>query len=473
MESVESGITEEQELGFGFAGRYRRFRHDVFASISERPLFPMPEEIPPEMELQSRWFAGEFGRDFTSTFGKPVRVLQFGHWNHAAGPDFTEVAVQIGDEKRTGSLELDTHPRDWEGHGHAQNPNYDDVCLHLYVIEPSGDRYFTRTSSHREVVQVQLDLAAIGSDAPVFFQAEAKLGRCSHPLADMEGERLDGLLEAAAQYRMQRKSRRFHQVADIHGRAQAFYQGIAEALGYRNNKLPMTVLAQRLPLAGLLRDREAAEAKLFGLSGFLGAPTYDDANAGARPYLRELWESWWKLRDRYSGGADLRWNLVGVRPTNHPQRRLGALAALVGRWRGLMPLLEPAAFSERSLGKFLGELAHPYWNFHYTLSSKPSTSAMALVGKARVADILANQIYPALVPERPSLWENFLQVGAQLDNQKVRRAALRLFGDHPQVERLGKLLYQQQALLQIYDDFCLIDDSECDECPFPEQLGQW
>ena len=28
--------------------RYRRFRDDVFASISEQPLFPMPEQIPPE-----------------------------------------------------------------------------------------------------------------------------------------------------------------------------------------------------------------------------------------------------------------------------------------------------------------------------------------------------------------------------------------------------------------------------------------
>lgn len=472
METVEIGIAAPA-LGLELAARYSRFRDDVFASISERPLFPMPEQIPPEMELQSRWFAGEFGREFTSTCGKPVKILQFGHWNHAAGPDFGDVAVQIGDEKKTGHLELDTHPRDWEGHGHAENPNYDDVCLHLYVIAPSGGRYFTRTSSHREVIQVQLDLTTIDNDAPIYFQAEAKLGRCSHPLAGMEEGRLVGLLEAAAQYRMQRKSRRFHRVAEIHGRAQAFYQGIAEALGYRNNKLPMTVLAQRLPIASMLREKSDAEAKLFGLSGFLAAPTYDDANDEARPYLRDLWETWWKLRDQFSEGSDLEWNLAGVRPTNHPQRRLGALAALVGKWRGLMPMLEPAAFIEKSFKKFLAGLAHPYWNLHYTLSSKPSKSEMALIGNTRTADILANQIYPALVPDRPSLWASFLKIGAQLDNQKVRRAALRLFGDHPQVDQLGKFLYQQQALLQIYDDFCLVDDSECDDCPFPEQLGQW
>ena len=66
-----------------------------------------------------------------------------------------------------------------------------------------------------------------------------------------------------------------------------------------------------------------------------------------------------------------------------------------------------------------------------------------------------------------------MKIGAQLDNQKVRRATLRLFGQHPQADKLNKFLYQQQALLQIYDDFCLVDGSECEDCPFPEQLGQW
>ena len=32
---------------------------------------------------------------------------------------------------------------------------------------------------------------------------------------------------------------------------------------------------------------------------------------------------------------------------------------------------------------------------------------------------------------------------------------------------------EQQALLQIYRDFCLEDASECADCPFPEQLAQW
>jgi hypothetical protein len=31
------------------------------------------------------------------------------------------------------------------------------------------------------------------------------------------------------------------------------------------------------------------------------------------------------------------------------------------------------------------------------------------------------------------------------------------------------LVAHQQGLLQIYEDFCLQDNSDCAQCPFPEQ----
>jgi hypothetical protein len=28
-------------------------------------------------------------------------------------------------------------------------------------------------------------------------------------------------------------------------------------------------------------------------------------------------------------------------------------------------------------------------------------------------------------------------------------------------------------LLQIYEDFCMQDNSDCAQCPFPEQMANW
>jgi len=456
------------------AERYACFRDDVYSSALHEPELPLGlVPMPPEQELQSRWFAGEFGRDFTTTDGRKVEIVQFGCWNHAAGPDFCDAVIRLDGEKRAGPIELDPDARDWENHGHAINPAYDSVILHLFVTAPDASRkYFTRTASHREVPQVVLDLATLAPGRPKFLQAEARVGRCAFPLRDLPAPKLDALMVSAAQYRLRLKAKRFHRVAEIHGFDEAWFQALAEALGYANNKLPMRVLAQRLPLAQLrtFPDIEA-EAVLFGAAGFLGQPSFETAAPDARPYLRELWESWWKRRDGFA--RTLQWKLSGTRPVNHPQRRVGALAALVRSWdRVAAPLKATTPFVRKAFENAFAALEHPYWSHHYTLNSKAAPRPMLLVGKSRVADILANIVVPARIGNEPALWDLYRKLRAELDNHKVRRARQRLFAAQSG-DPTEKWLYQQQALLQIYDDFCLADDSDCADCPFPEQLRQW
>src|SRR5690349_16410289 len=66
-------------------GRYAQIRHS--SRIRERALFLSPR-IPSELELQARWFAGDFGKQFISTNGNKIDIIQFGVWNREAGPDF-------------------------------------------------------------------------------------------------------------------------------------------------------------------------------------------------------------------------------------------------------------------------------------------------------------------------------------------------------------------------------------------------
>ena len=99
---------------------------------------------------------------------------------------------------------------------------------------------------------------------------------------------------------------------------------------------------------------------------------------------------------------------------------------------------------------------------------------MALIGGSRITDILANLIYPMLIPERELLWKSYCNRTAPLENEKTKRAALRLFGEKVELaDSFTTKIFHQQALLQIYQDFCLCDASDCLSCPFPEQLNQW
>jgi hypothetical protein len=405
-------------------------------------------------------------------------VRDFGVWNHAAGPDFTGCALQLGDEVLRGDIELDPDVRDWERHGHGANSNYERVMLHLFVQAPES-RVFTRTAAHREVMQVMLLREMLRSNARPRHLAEARLGRCAAPLRDMDPAQVCSMVEAAAQFRLQRKSEKIHALIRIHGREQAVYQSLAGALGYRHNQRSFTVLAQRLPLKTMLKaEAPEREALLFGVSGFLEAVRYEDTEPATRSYLRGLWSRWWKQRNAYvnwlTDATRLHWQFAGARPGNHPQRRLGALSALLDQWKEIFRCLRDAKSWERkSFVAVMLNLQHDYWTRHYTVLAEPARHSVALVGNSRVQEMLANVVYPLLAPERGGLWSEFKDLPALLDNQKVRRAALRLFGDDARAPEFQKRLFQQQGLLQIYEDYCLEDDSSCEDCPFPEKMKEW
>ena len=48
--------------------------------------------------------------------------------------------------------------------------------------------------------------------------AAARLGRCATPLGSMAEAAVQSLIEASAQYRLQRKSKRLHQCVQVQGR---------------------------------------------------------------------------------------------------------------------------------------------------------------------------------------------------------------------------------------------------------------
>ena len=377
--------------------------------------------------------------------------------------------IADGDISR-GAIEIDLLDRNWELHGHATNVAFENAILHVFVQRSSAE-FFTRTRSHRFVPQVQLDLAALNDSESEIALAHA--GRCVVPLRDLEAERVTSVLDAAAQFRLQRKADRLRQRMDAHGRDEALFQAVADAFGYKQNRLPFTILAQRLPIAFLRQNRDDAEALLFGIAGFLDAPSLSEVRKSTRTYLRSLWNKWWKYRDRFARlilPATL-WKMSGARPLNHPHRRLGALATLIMHWKKFSSLACEA--TAKDITEFLTNLHHDFWSAHYTLAANRAAPPSALIGDSRVAEILANVIYPLAVADEREVWSDYRKLRAKLSNQSVRIAAARLFAGDPRQREFLRPLAGQQGLLQIYEDFCLRDASDCAQCPFPEQVRNW
>jgi hypothetical protein len=439
--------------------------------VRERALFPV-ERTPTELEIQARWFSGEFGATFVSTAGDQVEIVQPGSWNREAGPDFRDAAIRLnGGKAITGCIEIDLTDRSWEAHGHATNPAFATTVLHVFVHQGERD-FFTRTISHGNVPQVRLDLSALAE----VFSANIPLahaGRCQAPLRDLPEERVHKLLHSAAQFRLRRKAARLARAIELHGRDEALFGEVAAALGYKENKLPFTLLAQRLPLKMLRDGLTNTEAILFGLAGFLETPDLAAYKKDTRGYVRGLWDRWWphRLEMERLVLPKKTWRMSGTRPLNHPHRRLAALALLACHWPKLRRAIEkPGAASVR---RFFAALAHPFWERHYTLTSEPAAKPMALLGDSRISDILANVFYPLWSLQTSSIWPEYLELSAPLSNRRSETAATRLFGGDKRRRQFLKTVAYQQGLLQIYEDFCLQDNSDCRQCPFPEQMAKW
>ncbi len=432
--------------------------------------------LPPELELQALWFSGAFGRDFRTTTGARVKIVQFGEWNRGAGPDFSQTAVEIDGQLRTGPIELDSLASDWETHGHAENPAFQSVILHV-VFQADARRLFTRTLAHEEVPQVVISELKL-SDAlnrPPREVAIAHPGRCSTPLKHLPASAIRRLLDEASSHRAALKATRWLSVANAHGRDAALFQCTAETLGYRGNALPMRVLAQRAPLSLLLSAGESAEAILFGTAGFLSPEIHELALQDTRQYLRTLWDTWWQDRPSHeaTSGREIPWKTHGQRPANHPHRRIGALSALVKVWPQYRRLALARPFSAKPLIDFLHGLDHEFWSYRHTLTSEASTQRVALFGRAQATELVANHLAPLAMCENGMTFESYFKLRNSAPNDQVKRCSIRLFGSQKAAAPWLRRVSDHQALLQIYHDFCLEDFSDCADCPFPEQLAQW
>ena len=422
------------------------------------------ESTKPENELvwQARWFSGACGRKFTSASGAEVVVTDFGQWNREAGPDFVNASVRIDGKDFHGAIEVDLSPSGWEQHGHATNPAYENVVLHV-VVQQSGRRHFSRTLSHREVPQICLaDHDSATAEWPGF--AAARPGRCLAPLRELSTERLCDLLAVAARRRFERKGSELRRMMDSRGIDAALYEAVAVALGYKNNKLPFQLLAQRAPLK--FASSAKGEALLFGVAGFLERP--EPPSCAAKSELAQLWSAWWKQRASCVQSILPRssWNLAGIRPANHPLRRIAALSAMARRWKSVRAALESADINR--LANTLAALEHPFWSYHTSWNSPRRKTPLALLGSDRIREIYANIAVPlAMAGGKEPPW---LDIPSGPSNTSLRVVSARLFGG-PLPRNLPKRIYVHQGLLQIYADFCLRDHGECADCRFPSMVA--
>ncbi len=65
------------------------------------------------------------------TGGEVLVILDPGTLNGLSGPDFLNAHIRIGETCWVGHVELHVKSSDWYAHGHQEDPNYQNVILHV------------------------------------------------------------------------------------------------------------------------------------------------------------------------------------------------------------------------------------------------------------------------------------------------------------------------------------------------------
>jgi hypothetical protein len=309
-------------------------------------------------------------------------------------------------------------------------------------------------------------------------------GQCAHVLQALHPQSLAALLDTAGEERFGAKVRRFLRWIHRVGPEQAFYEGWMEALGYKANKAAFRALAQRVPVSEINDHRLHLGPILFGVANLLptGAPATRDAAAAG--HVKRLWNAWWKLRpdleDRILPSDA--WRFHGVRPANHPHRRLGAAITLLKKHPRLMEKVVGAVESGGDPATFFSEIRDDYWSYHFTLGGKTQSRASELIGFGRAQEIVVNIVLPFVAAHAQNngdakLYEaakaGYSRLPAAPSNSIVRLAASQLFESAPLTRRSVKTTRQQQGLMQIFHDFCVNDKSGCRHCQFPDLVRRW
>jgi hypothetical protein len=476
----------------------------------------------PEKTVRCIWNDQLFKTDSLSTTdGRALEIIFQGYWNFGPGPDFKNAVIKVNGKTLEGDVEVHTHSSDREKQGQFIDPEYGNVILNVFLWN-SDATVPSETGLHQLELKEHLTRGILDLNAELDFdsfpdQNQVEYGQCHQPLAGLSKEKLTSLLNAAGDARVFTKMERFNDRVIINGYEQTFYEGIAEALGYPNNKEPFQKLAGAVRLNTLkeLLPKKISKAEkvlhiqslMFGVAGLIGFKALDKSalTADDRGYfekLQNLWEKKYRSRAPFTTLTGSAWKFGGIRPANYPWRRIAGLAHLLvsheenGLFADYMKIFQEnmgsmtTSLEAKSTASIPGKLNDyfcieaddDYFASHYTPGGKLLAKPQLLVGATRSQEITVNIVIPiGLIFARASKSEKLetsfnvlFQSGKKPgDNKLLRFMKHYIFGNKKEMLKVLKNDKQGQGLMQIYQDFCTQNDNNCQRCQFPDIVKKY
>ncbi|MGC5745339.1 DUF2851 family protein [Chryseobacterium sp. NFX27] len=317
-----------------------------------------------EKLLQYLWNYKVFKHfNFKDIEGHSVEIISFGKWNTNAGPDFLDAKIKTKDLVIAGNIELHLRASDWIFHNHTQDPNYQNIILHVVYQNDAEINDLISKNVPTLELKDHIDQDILWKyekmiNGTQFIPCENIFESNKIPLNFHESNVLKKLDEKSQELEksLEKYKNNFEAV---------LFHCLAYSFGLKVNAHMFRQIAESIDFSVVnkIRQNESQlEALLFGVSGWLNHPK-DEKMA--------MWKREFEfIRKKFSiPDLTLHPKFLRLRPPNFPTIRLSQLADLYYRHQNLFSKIIKADSIDKLYEVFTPVKASEYWDFHFNFGA--------------------------------------------------------------------------------------------------------
>ena len=276
-----------------------------------------------ERVIQKIWLRQDFvSTGLKTVSGKSLIIKYPGRWNVHEGPDFKEARLILDGIEFFGDVEVHLNLLDWHYHQHANDANYDRVLLHVVLCTDNSIDPVSRVqTSNGDTPELLYMLPLLEQDLESYAMEDALLELEQQNelewvmrFTELPFEERMQVLKQRALIRWKQKMAYAKQRLKTEDWETACHSYALEVLGYKRNRTPMLRLATQYPLVQMRRDVCKRRIESVERTEELGEMNRETLAA-----------------DRLFNEEAEHWKLNGLRPANHPRRRLVQYLEIVAK----------------------------------------------------------------------------------------------------------------------------------------------
>lgn len=325
--------------------------------------------------------------DFKDIEGNSVEIIQFGKWNKDAGPDFLDAKIKINGLVLAGNIELHIRSSDWIFHNHSQDPNYQNIILHVVFLHDTEISEFTDKRIPTLELKHYIDENIISKyekfiNGDQFIACEDIFNKDKIPVNFHEENILKKLEE---------KSSELEQALEIQKNnfEAVLFHSFAYSFGLKVNAHIFRQIAESIDYSIVNKIRQnplQLEALLFGISGWL---------ENAEDNQMRIWKREFDFIKAKFRISDLKFHpkFLRLHPPNFPTIRLSQLANLYYQHQNLFSKIITAEKIEELYDIFKPIKASEYWDCHFNFGTVSKLQSKTL-SKEFTDLIILNTVLP-------------------------------------------------------------------------------